>query len=418
MVICDRCQRNMAQFECEICNGIYCPDCDNFIHSNKPKSNHIRKKIQIYEKVEEPRSMRKMLVNPNLNFLTQSSPNTQNNLLNSDFINNNNSIPQINVDKNKSIALPSPNDMEKDKQEAQLLSQSYPQPPSQIQNGNIIDSIDIDKTKTINNSSSNEFDKIDKIKNYKTYDKTNDYMVKNLKNCIISNINHNTNNNLDNNINTNINTNIDTNNPNDNNNNAINDKDNEIRMLQKSIEEQREIINQLKAENNNLEELIEKDKQKKDELYKEKERLFNRKRKIDDFYMEKQNEIQKIYDLEKYKLIEDYENQMRDISDNFFSKKSEYIKGLQDMEEKMREYEKKDEEEKKILFDEIDRLKNEGINADKEQEFLLKNNDELNNKLRETTSNMDLLRATTLVSTVPKMKNLLKNKKNGKKSIK
>ena len=66
------------------------------------------------------------------------------------------------------------------------------------------------------------------------------------------------------------------------------------------------------------------------------------------------------------------------------------------------------------MFDEIDRLKNEGLNADKEKEYLIKSNDELNNKLRETTSNMDLLRATALMSTVPKMKSLLKNKKKKK----
>ena len=88
--------------------------------------------------------------------------------------------------------------------------------------------------------------------------------------------------------------------------------------------------------------------------------------------------------------------------------------GIAPIEDKMREYEKNREEEKKNMLDEIDRLKNEGINADKEQEYLIKSNDELNNKLRETTSNMDLLRATALMSTVPKMKSLLKNKKKKK----
>ena len=80
----------------------------------------------------------------------------------------------------------------------------------------------------------------------------------------------------------------------------------------------------------------------------------------------------------------------------------------------MREYEKKREEEKQNMFDQINKLKNEGINVDKEQEYLIKSNDELNNKLRETSSNMDLLRATALMSTVPKMKSLLKNKKKKK----
>lgn len=39
------------------------------------------------------------------------------------------------------------------------------------------------------------------------------------------------------------------------------------------------------------------------------------------------------------------------------------------------------------------------MEAEKEQEYLIRSNDELNNKLRETTSNMDILRANTLKST-------------------
>ena len=118
--------------------------------------------------------------------------------------------------------------------------------------------------------------------------------------------------------------------------------------------------------------------------------------------------------MEKYKLIDEYENQMREIGENFITKKSDYIRGIQEIEQKMREYEKNREEEKQNMLNEIDKLKNEGINYDKEQEYLIKSNDELNNKLRETSNNMDLLRATALVSTVPKMKNLLKNKKKKK----
>ena len=47
MVICFRCQINISEFECQICNGFYCAECDKFIHSKKPKNNHIRKHLQI-----------------------------------------------------------------------------------------------------------------------------------------------------------------------------------------------------------------------------------------------------------------------------------------------------------------------------------------------------------------------------------
>ena len=401
MVLCLRCQRNIAQFECEICNGVYCPDCDKFIHSNKPKINHKRNEIKNYEQNENPRTIEKISINPNLNYSNKitnlnnldnfeqsQSPvqnKTENYLLNSNSntnINKNNySLYQENIENNnKSITIP--NEIEQENK-YKLLSETY-QPPS----NNILKNSDIIENK----ENTKNFEEEKEIKSYTNYDNFNN-QKNNLNNCILNENNYYGNNKKK---------------------NFINEKDEEIKELQKRIEEQREIINKLKLENNNLEELIEKDRQKKDELYKEKERLYNRKRKIEEFYTEKQDEIQKIHDLEKYRLIEDFENQMREISDNYINKKSEYIQGIREIEDKMREYEKNTEEEKKNMFDEIDRLKNEGQNADKEQEYLIKSNDELNNKLRETTSNMDLLRATALMSTVPKMKSILKNKKKKK----
>ena len=401
MVLCLRCQRNIAQFECEICNGVYCPDCDRFIHSNKPKINHKRNEIKNYEQNENPKIVEKISINPNLNYSNRitnlnnldnleqsqipSQNKTENYLLNSNSktnINKNNySLYQENIENNnKTITIP--NEIEQENKH-KLLSETY-----QLPSNNILKHSDIIENK----ENSKYFEEEKEIKSYTNYDNFNN-QKKNLNNCILNENNYFVNNKKK---------------------NLINEKDEEIKELQKRIEEQREIINKLKLENNNLEELIEKDRQKKDELYKEKERLYNRKRKIEEFYTEKQDEIQKIHDLEKYRLIEDFENQMREISDNYINKKSEYIQGIKEIEDKMREYEKNREEEKKNMFDEIDRLKNEGINADKEQEYLIKSNDELNNKLRETTSNMDLLRATALMSTVPKMKSLLKNKKKKK----
>ena len=389
MVICFRCQRNVAEFECEICNGVYCQDCDKFIHSKKPKINHIRNQIEIYEQSENPPNIPKISINnPNLNY-TKSLNNldqnqNENNLLTSNSNWNNNSLYQENIEKNKSITIPKDIDQEN---KYQLLSQTYQQPPNNMISKSNIDIKENEKEKKNKTTIKEDINEEDKRKN------NDNPPIDNLNNCIL----------------------------NKNNNyeilkkkNKINKKDEEIKILQKNIEEQRIIINKIKEENNNLEEMIEKDRLKKDELYKDKERLYNRKRKIEEFYSEKQKEIQKIHDLEKYKLIEEFENQIREISDNYINKKSEYIKGIQEIEEKMREYEKKREIEKKNMFDEIDRLKNEGLNADKEKEYLIKSNDELNNKLRETTSNMDLLRATALMSTVPKMKSLLKNKKKKK----
>ena len=188
------------------------------------------------------------------------------------------------------------------------------------------------------------------------------------------------------------------------------EKDIEIKSLQKQIEEQRALINNLKQENNNLEQKIEETNSQLDTLYQEKERLINKKRAINEFYTDKQNEIEKIHELDKYKLIEDYEDQMREISQNYLDKKTEYIQGMQEIDDKTKEINNEKEEEKRAMWDEIDRLKNEGNNIDKETEYLTKSNEELNNKLKETSNSIDLLRANTLGNSTSKLKGKKKNK--------
>ena len=422
MVICYRCQRNIAQFECEICNGFYCPECDLFIHSRNPKSNHIRKKVQLYDQKEDFRNIPN-IINQNQNNQNRSTIN-QNTYreymswspqLSNDSIYNNDKLENL-----KALSI-SPQEMGEGK-DFQLLSQAYQDPSSNKinninsdinANSNINNNINTKNLKERNNyddmqmqlqRKQNEFEKIDESKNYNNninYDKIN-YIRQNLNNCI-SDGNFNNINNMDN---------IDDRDK----ERELQEKDNEIRQLQRRIEEQREIIDKLKNENRHIEDLIERDRELKDELGKEKERLYAQKRTIEDFYYEKQKEIQKIHDMEKYKLIEDYESQMKEISDNFINNKSDYMRGMQEMEEKMRDCEKNREEVKKNMLIEIDRLKKEGMEAEKEQEYLIRSNDELNNKLRETTSNMDILRANTLKSTKKKKKSTTKNKK--KKSIK
>ena len=422
MVICYRCQRNIAQFECEICNGFYCPKCDLFIHSRNPKSNHIRKKVQLYDQKEDFRNIPN-IINQNQNNQNRSNIN-QNTYreymswspqLSNDSIYNNDKLENL-----KALSI-SPQEMGEGK-DFQLLSQAYQDPSSNKinninsdinANSNINNNINTKNLKERNNyddmqmqlqRKQNEFEKIDESKNYNNninYDKIN-YIRQNLNNCI-SDGNFNNINNMDN---------IDDRDK----ERELQEKDNEIKQLQRRIEEQREIIDKLKNENRHIEDLIERDRELKDELGKEKERLYAQKRTIEDFYYEKQKEIQKIHDMEKYKLIEDYESQMKEISDNFINNKSDYMRGMQEMEEKMRDCEKNREEVKKNMLIEIDRLKKEGMEAEKEQEYLIRSNDELNNKLRETTSNMDILRANTLKSTKKKKKSTTKNKK--KKSIK
>ena len=125
MVICYRCQRNIAQFECEICNGFYCPECDLFIHSRNPKSNHIRKQVQLFEQKEDFRNI------PNIINQNQNNQNRGNKNQNtyreyiswSPQLSNNSIYNNDKIENNKPLSI-SPQEMGEGK-DFQLLSQVY-----------------------------------------------------------------------------------------------------------------------------------------------------------------------------------------------------------------------------------------------------------------------------------------------------
>ena len=349
MVICFRCQVNISEFECEICNGFYCAECDKYIHSKKPKNGHIRKKLIIPIKNDTEKNFQNI---PNYNEQNMNFNKT-------DF----------NANVNNNLSENQENNYNNNQNDMQYFAQTY-----QMENRNIL-------SNTNRAPENYSQPKIEERNN-------TDELSKNMNNCI------------------------------ETINNIMNEeyifkpdeKDTEIKLLLKQISEQRELINNLKLENNNLEQNIEKTNSELNILYQEKERLINKKKTINEFYTDKQSEIEKVHELEKYKLIEDYEDQMREISQNYLNKKTECIKSMQDIDDKMREIENTKEEEKRTMYDEIDRLKNEKNNIEKEQEYLIKSNEELNHKLKETSNNIDLLRANTLGSSKSKFKDKKKIK--------
>ena len=356
MVLCFRCQMNIAEYECEICNGFYCAECDKFIHSKKPKNGHMRKQLTIPQKINTVKNIQNIPpeIEQNMKFNKTE--------INSNFSNN---IPKYQYNENNEN-----NNSNYNPKDIQYFSQTYQLENSNINNLNNKERIPLNYSQQIIEEKNN-----------------NDELSKNMNNCIET---------INNEMNEEYIYNPD-------------EKDTEIKALLKKIEDQRILINNLKQENNDIEQDIEKTNSELNILNQEKDRLINQKRAINEFYTDKQNEIEKVHELEKYKLIEDYENQMREISQNYLNKKTECIKGMQDIDDKMREIENAKGEEKRTMYDEIDRLKNEGNNIEKEQEYLMKSNDELNHKLKETSNNIDLLRTNTLGTT---------SKFKGKKKVK
>ena len=176
MVLCFRCQRNVAQFECEICNGLYCSECDKFIHSNKPKNNHIRKQIQVFEQKENPINISASPFNnleqnqnsDKINFFGSTNINWNNNSDNVDNKENNKSLRSLSISQ-KEIVPENGN---------QLLSQTYQQPPN-----NMISNIDIkenEKEKENKTTIKEDINEEDKRKNI------DNPPIDNLNNCILN----------------------------------------------------------------------------------------------------------------------------------------------------------------------------------------------------------------------------------------
>ena len=218
MVICFRCQINISEYECEICNGFYCAECDKFIHSKKPKNGHIRKQLTVPNKISTEKKIQNIPIY-----------NEQNMNFNKSDFNPNNNINNI-ISENKK------NDYQKD---LQYFSQTY-----QIEN---------------RNNQSNVYRPPENYSQQIIEERNNsDELSKNMNNCIetINNI-----------MNEEYTFNPD-------------EKDSEIKALLKQISDQRILINNLKQENNNLEQDIEKTNSELDILYQEKDRLINKKRTI------------------------------------------------------------------------------------------------------------------------------------------
>ena len=136
MVICFRCQINISEFECQICNGFYCAECDKFIHSKKPKNNHIRKHLQIPCNTYNE--------NIKMEIPLDFEPNLKYNKTDIHLNNNNN-----NLQENK----------EKEKEEEQkIISQTY-----QIEQSNNNNNVNVNENNLENNEQQQQNEEINEI---------------------------------------------------------------------------------------------------------------------------------------------------------------------------------------------------------------------------------------------------------------
>ena len=346
MEVCARCKLKIADFKCEECQCLFCSECDTFIHSIPSKVNHDRIFIS--------QSLKQLPNNNQFNF------NLQNNLNN----NNNNQFNSVNISNiNKSNDYYSSgfntqrlineindnNDSEKDELRKKIyeLNQELNTTKKVLEERINYLHQHLDEVKMINKNN------IEKLKlEYKTQI-----------------------------------------------NNIVNDKDSQIQFLIEEINKHKEINSDLNQKNTELEikynEAEEKYLNEINTLNNEIQNLNNEKNSIDNFYKNKIEQINNMNKAEKERIISNYEITISKLNENYSGSKEKYIKVIQDRENNFKEFKELSKKEKDELNSIIDKLKESISTSEKDQNELIKMNENLklalekiNSELGETKDNL------------------------------
>lgn len=208
------------------------------------------------------------------------------------------------------------------------------------------------------------------------------------------------------NINENIN-NIKENNLEDNST----EKDTQIENLIKELNNQKEInlkLNKkIKEYDNYIELLNQEHKIEINNLNNELENITNQKNSIDNFYKVKIEELHNLYQTEREKIILNYEMQITKLNDGYSENKKKYMKLMKERENYFKELEKNSKKEKNELNSIIDKLKDFNSISGKDQNDLMKMNENLKKALEEVNNELEITKE-NLKNTNKENKKLLK----------
>ena len=372
MSLCRNCKVNISKYECSICNCLYCLKCDSYIHSFPSKRLHKRKYIlsNYNNSSDNPKVTQNIInlksyiiskendISINHNLPLDNNIKEENNILyDNNELKENININNIISNDNQNEKEKQDNEIEKDKN--QIIIQNNNEIKNDFNDNNIeYDNIlnnDIylkklsflgaeirDASENFNNRIEDlhqYFHNIDKNKQLKMKEDN----IKNLKEI----------------------------------NSISSEKNTQIQQLKEILEEQNSIISQLKNENINLGNILNNNKKEFEKLNFSKMKLIEENKKCEEIFIKKINEIMELNQIEKNKLIEEYNEEMINLKNNYEQKIEQFEHRFKEGNKNLNDYLENKNKEKRDLSIMIDNLKLENSNKIKECNNLKNSNEEL-----------------------------------------
>ena len=420
MEICHKCKDKQSEYNCDICKGSYCKECDLFIHSFSSKKNHYRNKI-LYSKPSNKAydtSRKKYTTdengfyvytgNSNSNYSTLYKTN-RNPLL--EKYNKEYSSPKISKSKNFYENL--------SKNENIILSPNINNAPQATYNLESNDEYNMNNINDLNNINDVKENKLslspmqlsaadslnDTNQSLKRTKSFNSYLARNnlnsfdeklrlMKkisqlNCELSNARSNIDQKLDilhdhlHNYNeANKKEMIELNYKNINEINIISSqKDTLIKHLKDVMNDQEETIQKLLKKKQKIEDEINENKFLIEKYIGEKKNYIKEKENNEILYNEKKKIIEQRHEAEMEKIRNDYDKEMERLNKKYSQTKTEYLNEIKKGNEIIEEFKLKGQKEIELLSNNIEDLQNINNIKNKEQEDIINKNKNLKKNL-------------------------------------
>ena len=359
MSLCRNCKENISKYKCEICNCSYCLRCDSYIHSFPSKRSHLRKYITISE-LDSNTHYNFPYFSDNLNLNSYSNQMNDYNQIEEDNLPNNHSMPKDydNNEENqdqKNVFFYSQTKFEPnnigEKNEVNVYDKEYEN--EYELNNDIEQEIYFKKISNLGSeiidAKENFENKIEDLHEYfhiineSQRAKMNELNEKNLKEINI----------------------------------ISSEKDIQIQRLKEILEEQIEIINQLKDENNNLQNIYDENKKEIESLNLDKQKLIEENKKAEETNNKKINEIMTINEEEKMKLINEYNEELIKIKNKYDKTEEQFENTFKEKLRIVNNYVEEMDKEKNDLSIMINSLIADNNNKNIETEKLKEKNEEL-----------------------------------------
>ena len=359
MSLCRNCKEKVCKYECQTCNCSYCLRCDSYIHSFPMNRTHLRKYIHINS---SNYNYRNELPYPQ-NVPESAQDNEENNVNDyeveqqqqqqNEFLDNNNPQEEnFNENENKNN-----NEEEREPENVFIYSQSKYDGKFRGDSNDLNSSIEPEiYSKKLSNLGC---EIIDTKENF-------DNKIEDLHECF--HVLHENQRKKMSELN-------------EKNLKEINmiscEKDIQIQRLKEILEEQAEIIKQLRGENNGLQKIYEDNQKEIESLNRDKQQLVEENKKAEEMNIIKINEIMKMNEEEKIKLINDYNEELVKIKDKYSRTEELFENTFKEKQKYMNDYIEDTDKEKKELDIMIKSLKMDNMSKNKEREKLRETNEEL-----------------------------------------